>query len=125
MDVNEIIKELRAERDEVERAMLALERVGGRRRGTSGNRDTRPNLLSCRNHSFSSVRRPRLLLHSFQLPLEPLYGSANLVGANGGLAIFAVACTHQVDDALQFRFDIRQVLIETLSLLGCRRVKLN
>ena len=33
MDINKIIKELRAERDEIERAILALERVGGKRRG--------------------------------------------------------------------------------------------
>jgi hypothetical protein len=33
MDINKIIKELRAEREEIERAILALEQVGGKRRG--------------------------------------------------------------------------------------------
>ena len=33
MNINKIIKELRSERDEIERAILALEQVGGRLRG--------------------------------------------------------------------------------------------
>jgi hypothetical protein len=33
MDITKMIKDLRAERDEIERAIIALERVGGKRRG--------------------------------------------------------------------------------------------
>jgi len=33
MDINKILKELRSEREEIERAILALEQVGGKRRG--------------------------------------------------------------------------------------------
>jgi len=33
MDINKILKELRSEREEIERAITALERLGGKRRG--------------------------------------------------------------------------------------------
>ena len=33
MDITKMIKELCTERDEIERAIIALERVGGKRRG--------------------------------------------------------------------------------------------
>jgi hypothetical protein len=33
MDINKIIKDLRTEKEELERAILALERIGGKRRG--------------------------------------------------------------------------------------------
>ena len=33
MDINKIIKQLRSERDEIERAIIALEKFGGKRRG--------------------------------------------------------------------------------------------
>jgi len=33
MDITKILKELRSEREEIERAILALERFGGKRRG--------------------------------------------------------------------------------------------
>jgi hypothetical protein len=33
MDINKILKDLRSEREEIQRAIMALERVGGRRRG--------------------------------------------------------------------------------------------
>ena len=33
MNINKILKELRSEREEIDRAVIALERVGGKRRG--------------------------------------------------------------------------------------------
>jgi hypothetical protein len=33
MDINKILAELRTQKEEIERAIIALERIGGRRRG--------------------------------------------------------------------------------------------
>jgi hypothetical protein len=33
MNINKILNELRSEREEIDRAIIALERVGGKRRG--------------------------------------------------------------------------------------------
>ena len=51
--------------------------------------------------SLSSAHRNRLLLHALQFPIEPLQRAERFIGANGNLAIFAVAGPHQDADALE------------------------
>ena len=84
-----------------------------------------PTEAACTVGNFSGrklARCLRLLLRSFQLPLESLQGGIDLIRSKSRLAVLAVAGAHQNSDVSESLFDEREIIAKLSLLLVCEGV---